>query len=289
MSDGPVMDEESQRQSIIERGFRSPSIELDCVQAARARHTDWTVLGDDTNVACQRLLHAALNGAAGHEVGSVYSVATRLFIRTASNFQGALILAERGMPVEAQSLARACFENAILIGSLKDFDQDTLTHLASEERSSALARLKILAALLDSADDTDAAYRAEVERGIATLDASPKHPAIGLKELSTRAGLLSMYLYFRQLSANSTHASVSSLHGHLWILDGQIEGLQIGPDLDRFPATVAMACMAVIAAGNFLASIISHFDCDGDLLALNARLSELGTRLPKSEVFVLAP
>lgn len=252
-------------------------------------HADWMALADDTNLVCQRLLHAALIGAAGHEVASVYSVATRLFIRTASHFQGALILAERGMPVEAQSLVRACYENAILIGSLKDFGQETLAHLAAEERSSALARLKILAALLDASEDADAAHRAAVEEGIVVMDGSPKHPAIGLKDLSTKAGLLPMYLYFRQLSANSAHASVSSLHSHFWILDGAVEGFQIGPDLDRFPATVAMACQAVISTGVFLSPVISYFDLDGDLVALNARLSELATGLPKSEIFVLAP
>jgi len=283
------MDEEAQRQSIIERGFRSEAIEVDCVDAARAVYSDWDALADDTNLACQQLLHAALKGAAGHEVSSVHSVATRLFIRTTSNFQGALILAERGMPVEAQSLVRACYENAILIGSLKDFGQETLDHLAAEDRNSALARLKILAALLDSSEDTDVSYRAEVEAGIIVIDASPKHTTIGLKALSTKAGLLSFYLYIRQLSANSAHASFSSLHTHFWILDGAVEGFQCGPDLDRFPATIAIACQAVISAGVLLSPVISHFELDGEFAALNARLSELMDGRPKSELFVLTP
>jgi hypothetical protein len=40
-------------------------------------------------------------------------VMLQFFVRATSNYQGAIILAERGMTVEARILARACLETAL--------------------------------------------------------------------------------------------------------------------------------------------------------------------------------
>jgi hypothetical protein len=46
-------------------------------------------------------------------------VATRLLLRTLSGFQAVVILAERGMGVDAQTLVRGLYENGLWLGFLR--------------------------------------------------------------------------------------------------------------------------------------------------------------------------
>ena len=120
------MTDEEQRNQIVERGFRSDAIEVDCVERARALEPEWLSLADDANRTCQAQLHKALATTAGKPVDSAYSFAVRLFIRTMSSFQAALALTERGLPYR-DSQEKAYSTDANIWGATHE--AKTLEHL----------------------------------------------------------------------------------------------------------------------------------------------------------------
>ncbi len=280
--------EEEQHLAISEEGFLAPCID-DCVGAARDRYADWFALTHDANRAAQILLQAAIGSLAGHPLASAYVVATRLFVRTLSNFQGAVLLAERGLPVEAQTLVRSCFEASLLIGALKDAKAEVLDHLDAGGRQGGLGRLKVLKTMVEAEGPDQAAYLAQVHAGMAALEATDQRKAISLKELADQTQLLAPYLNFRQLSSNAAHASFSSMHAQLSIEGGDVTGLVLGPDLDRLPATLALACQALIYAAVFLSPVVGEFSQDAMFVTLHERLARLCDTLPGTEVLVLVP
>jgi transposase-like protein len=64
-------------------------------------------------------------------------VAIALLMRTLSNFQGTILMAERGMVVEAGTLARCCFENAVFVGALRNEGDKFLAEVQMTDRYSA--------------------------------------------------------------------------------------------------------------------------------------------------------
>ncbi|HXJ92035.1 MAG TPA: DUF5677 domain-containing protein, partial [Terriglobia bacterium] len=69
------------------------------------------------NALGQRQMHRGVEKAGKLRSLDPVNISTRLFIRTMSNFQGSVLLAERGMVVEAQTLVRSCYENSFWIGA----------------------------------------------------------------------------------------------------------------------------------------------------------------------------
>lgn len=81
----------------------------------------WFALAEDINRTAQATLTTY---QIGPEISAQHLFGLLLLIRTLSNFQGGLLMAERGMVVEARTLFRCCFENAFWLGALlKDGDK----------------------------------------------------------------------------------------------------------------------------------------------------------------------
>ena len=93
-----------------EVGFLSPETQATIAQC-RQQSAIWFALAEDVNRSAQATM-------ANYQIGPDGNISTQhlfgllLLIRSLSNFQGSLMMAERGMVVEARTLFRSCFENA---------------------------------------------------------------------------------------------------------------------------------------------------------------------------------
>jgi hypothetical protein len=84
------------------------------VATTRAQFKDWFDLVDTFNREAMKILFAIEPSPSSNR-----ELATSLLYRRAlQSFQGAVLLAERGMIADARSLVRSCSETAIAIGCL---------------------------------------------------------------------------------------------------------------------------------------------------------------------------
>jgi len=115
-----------------EVGFLSPEIKP-IIADLRKLHATWFVFAEDVNRTGQRILEGfqPSGSAAVRDV-----VAIALLMRTLSNFQGTVLMAERGMVVEAGALARCCFENAVFVGALRNEGDKFLAEVQMTNRYS---------------------------------------------------------------------------------------------------------------------------------------------------------
>lgn len=95
--------------TIDDQGFLSPEI-TSWVEKHRAENIAWFLLAESLN----RIAHRQLGLLKIPADNNQLFVASLLFMRGLSNFQGAILLSERGMTQEARTITRSCFENIFL-------------------------------------------------------------------------------------------------------------------------------------------------------------------------------
>jgi hypothetical protein len=79
----------------------------------------------------------------GNGLADVKALTSMLFFRALSNFQGCIVLADRGLIVEARTLARSCGESALSMFGAK-FDPDHWKALMDDEVKSRRSRARLL-------------------------------------------------------------------------------------------------------------------------------------------------
>ena len=96
-----------------DEGFRSPDL-ASWIATTRSRFEDWFDLVDSFNQEAMKILLAIKPSQSENQ----QLVASLLYRRALQSFQGAVLMAERGMIVDALTLVRSCAETAIAIGSV---------------------------------------------------------------------------------------------------------------------------------------------------------------------------
>ena len=240
-----------------ELGFLSPEIGK-TIEACRSQHAIWFKLAEDINRSCQAMLGE-------FQIGPGEIVATRLFallflIRTLSNFQGAILTAERGMDVEARTLARCCFENLFCVATLRNEGDKFISEMDSgakaAEKSKARWILQEPARLEFSGPNAAQKLQAHVE----AMDKKwGKLTTLEWKALSERGGVGDSYLFYKLLSGDAAHPSFASLERYIKSGPGGVlKGVQLGPELAAIGDTLNYACNAVIMVGLAVAEVLGN-------------------------------
>ncbi len=162
------------------------------------------------------------------------------FARALSSFQGALLLAERGMTVEALTLARSCLESAFFLGATA-----ADTGFAERLVSSDAAHKKKVARWLTSPEAAVtelAPEQIDKLRGfLANLkDAATPAAPLPIKQAADAAQLSDIYeTVYRDLSDRAAHPSLNSLLRHIEVDDhGNAVALRFGPETNDLPETI---------------------------------------------------
>jgi hypothetical protein len=266
---------DKQTESILKYGFRSPVVENECPRVARKDHQAWFHLAEDLNVFGQWLLQEGIARAPGKEIAGPFAFATRLFIRTMSNFQGALILAERGLAGEGLTCVRAIHENTILLAGLKSFPEETLQHLRADDHKNGQQRLKLFAKLVIYYEG-DESILSEAQARLAEFEIEKPDGHSDLRKIAENSETTVIYLLFRHLSATAAHASFASLNHHDWIEEGEFKGFSVGPNMDRYPAVVSFASHALLIAISYGIDLLTGEEGHPELQSLYERVHALG-------------
>lgn len=259
---------------IDEQGFLSPQI-AEFVQKHRAQNQGWFEVAKDLNRVAQRQLLSF--SVSDHDQSALIS--TLLFMRGVSNFQGAIILAERGMFSEARILTRSCFEAVFYLVAI-DKDPAILDLLVDDDvarrRKTARASLKVPSGL---ASDEIEILRRELEE---------KTPAaeLSLERVANIAGLSKQYdVFYRSLSNFSAHPTMTALFDHLQADEhGLATGLRWGPDGSGVESTLMAACTACVQliawGGDILKSAEMNEEWSRCWDAYQRMIGNMGKRAP---------
>ena len=220
--------------SLRDEGFLSPAI-ADFVPTLRAMQAPWFDLIGRINrhgQAVMNNLEALCNGRSTHDP---ISLATRLLMRSLSAFQGAVLLAERGLATDAEALARGVYENAFWLGYLQAEPQAAVAALIADELRSQKSRDRALLKDLDRAQtprpDLQAMLTARIAKADSELKGAPKK--LDIEKLAEKGDVDAVYFAYKMLSSGAAHASLHSLAKHLNVdADGELSGHVTGPDVD---------------------------------------------------------
>jgi hypothetical protein len=223
-------------------GFLSADIST-WIEKHRQENREWFKLASDLNrVAHQQLALLKISS----EDNTAFAAAL-LFIRGLSNFQGAILTAERGMTVETGTLARSCFETVFYLGALSKSPEFTETLIADD----ADRRGKIARFLVGLPEDSglEPEHLEKLNRFLAGLEESDiVAKSVAIFDAAARAGLKDIYdVFYRGLSNDSAHPSITALNRHVESNHaGLVTGLKWGPDVNDVRYMLSAACIACV-------------------------------------------
>jgi len=258
-------------------GFLSPDMQP-IIADMRKIHATWFVFAEDVNRTGQRILRE-FQPSGTVTVRNVVGIA--LLMRTLSNFQGAILMAERGMAAEAGTLARCCFENAFFLGALRKEGDKFLAEMQMADRYSVKAMARWLVRVPDRLG-----YAARgVKQGLEALINEIKQQIPGVerdkfKALADRAGLADAYVYYAVLSREAAHPSAQSLDRYFirgrgaTPLQGMLWGAYAGGP-DEIGLTLNMACLAMLEVCETTCDILANTGALREIKAHRSVLDKL--------------
>jgi hypothetical protein len=193
-----------------------------------------------------------------------------MFARCIAQFQGAIILAEHGLPIESMLLTRALYETNFVLG--------------------ALANKKVTPEELVDGDFGNRKKMGNVLLPISKKESSPEQHAklaafiaenaetkpLSLEEMARRAGMQLVYDgIYRHLSHFAAHPSVTAASGYFVELPGSRGHVAFQPLTSDTPKAIIAACSGImIACSAFEKAAKTNLEIN----------TEIKTRLDREEV-----
>ena len=221
-----------------EQGFLSPAI-AGWTEEAKEKHKSWFDLASEVN----RESMAVNDLVTPDPRNNKQLLGKLLYLRTLQTFQGAILLAERGMIAEAGTLVRSCAESAIALGGAAHIDD-----FHERMQSAHDKHRKALVPYLES--DQMAKQLTEEQKHVASQAKSSlkgKTPQrMNWQNVARETGMEYFYnLVYRPLSGDSAHVTMLALDRHL-----EEGGAKIvfGPTDRDLPDTLSKAICALLQA-----------------------------------------
>ena len=230
--------------SIREDGLLSPWI--DCfVPHYREHNKVWMDYAHELNKVGQQIWNSSGDVVVGKSTHDPVAICFRMLIRALSNFQGAVILAERGMTAEADSLTRGLYETAFWMGYFNEDSAEAVKSFVADERQSQVGFTKVLRKEIVRKGGQNIPEMKKIDESVENLKNNGARMQ-KIDELAEKSGFLDHYPDYRLLSARSAHTSLHSLHQYIKkASDGSIEGYVMGPDGDNIGRSINASCQAL--------------------------------------------
>lgn len=189
-------------------GFLGSELDSACEAIVEA-NADWFSLAKNTNLLTMRIVQAALDKV--HATSwSAEAIAVRLLLRAAGVYQGALLMAQRGMHVEGRIMARSLLEVSFSVGALTSVQEKYIQMLKDDHLKSRRNRFQTLQ---NQGHAKSPAERKALQEAIESLSKSLE--LISPKILASMSPLEFQYYAYQCLSDESSHVSASSLEHHV--------------------------------------------------------------------------
>lgn len=256
---------------VVEQEFEARGFLADCVSESvtfiRSESAEWFALADEISDALQRTAMQAKQSIKGSSLDPKV-IATLLLMRTCGNFQGAILLLERGLLPEAKTLIRSCVEASFCLAALHDSPDEFVELLRADDDASRRAQANFILTRSEF-DSTTPEARDRLQK---IVDSIPKSKNMGIFKLAEMGPYLRQYLYYKVLSHDAAHVSARSLHRHMNVGEkgwyGFVWGQGSKSEVDE---TLDLGCAMVLGVGVAFTNIV-------DDLANNAAFEKLSAR-----------
>lgn len=232
-----------------QHGFLASDLVI-AVGETRRKFATWFALLDDLNAQAMKMLWAFKPKVDDER----HLVGTLLFCRAVQAYQGAILMAERGMIAEARTLIRNCAESAFALGAIaldRSFLEEMIDgHFKHTQKLTQiyLTEPELFARLSSQNVLTLQQHLAEIKAEYP--EQSPKK--INWQSISKRVGMTVLYnTVYRDTSADAAHVTLDALNRHLIADDdANIKSLKFGPDEVDLESTLSIAISALLHAMN---------------------------------------
>lgn len=173
-------------------------------------------------------------------------VAIQIVPRALSSFQGAIILAERGMNTESLTLVRSIYECGFWIGYLHESPSAARDDFFADTIKNEIKVREIVKVLPFIEAEPAASYAIEVEQLKIEAKKYSKRPP-DIKTVAENSGFGDRYAEYRRLCGMAAHTSLTSIMQYIsFEQDGTFKGHVIGPNENEVPNTLGFASGAMM-------------------------------------------
>jgi hypothetical protein len=228
-----------------ERGFLSKDVES-WIKKHRAINHEWFELAEDINFFSNKNLY----GLSMPKRSAKHLLVITAYLRCLSQYQGAILLVERGMIYEAATLARGLVESIFVLCAAANSSEFAIQYIDSYKfRNYDLVR-KMLFASEEIRKTIEATKtKEELDRKLQKLKAK------GIKnftiaEIAEKANLVELYrTSYSFLSLMAAHPSPNSLDKYFEVdSDGETVSLLYGPDVKGIDKILSVVIESTIIA-----------------------------------------
>jgi Family of unknown function (DUF5677) len=194
------------------------------------------------------------------------------FVRTHHTFQGALILAERGMVPGGRIELRAGVESAISLHALANNDPGFVDQMIEAHHFNQRRLARVVLGNPDYVATYSAKEVAEMHAAIADADAMEARAGRKLRDINwadvaTKHCPDLYHLLYRSLSSDGTHATVNSLNRFV-VADPttmEITAFKVAPDTAGLVEALSAACLLFIWAAEPFAVAIDRPEVSAEI------------------------
>lgn len=241
----PDIDDSVVEADMIAHGFLSPVLEQHRSIITDA-HPDWFDLARRFNRMAMTVWLDHPITPEGLAINTKEPLTVRLMARAISGYEGAIILLERGMTVEAGTLIRSIYETGFWISYILKNEVEAVKFFTLDDLRSKEGRFKAYEKLFSTDEQKLAEVRATLVQVRSQLRGQPKSPSI--EAIATMGGVENHFANYKVLCGSSAHASITSTGHYLEFYDDDTAGHVIGPDIAGTGRMVAFAIHALIVA-----------------------------------------
>lgn len=253
--------------SFLEAGFLSDQLIAD-IPSFRKKYADWFALIEDVSACLQKTAVKASYTVEGSPF-EPHPLGLLVLHRVNSLIQGAIIMLERGMVVEAKTLTRSLLECAFVLAGLLERPEEVRAMLISDEDAAMKGQANVI---LKSGAASDAKALEDRIKEFGNVRCLP------IGELAGLGLLKSLYLQYRVLSNDAVHPSGKSLRRHMNVAaDGKSwGGYKFGPgNDDEIAETAYLIFLIGVPVGLAFQQMISdkeNNDRMGEIINKNDKL-----------------
>jgi hypothetical protein len=218
----------------------------------RETRPDWFSLIDDLNQEAMRIcstLHPS-------ETDNRQLLAVMIYYRALQSFQGAVMLATRGMPADALTLVRGCAESAIALGGVALDSAFTESLIDSQNKHIKALANRLLNSKTICPGLTD--EQKNQSQAVANQFNGVTLQGVNWDTLATNVGMSDLYnTVYRSTSGDAAHVTLLALDRHFRITaEGKFEKLVFQPDDRDVTQVLSMAICSLLHAMEKLNQVV---------------------------------
>lgn len=270
------MTDDEIKDAIIAQGMLSPVIDgfAPFIEETHAGWFDFTTRIND--FASPKWVDHSLDGK-GESIGTAINIAIPLMARCLDAFAASVILAKRGMTIEAGTMARSIYEAGFWIGYLHKDAIRAGQDFWTDELKGAKGREEQLVKVYADEPERASMHRKESDKIKAALVGRDK-PSI--ETVAIRAGYSMHFAFYKSLCGIAAHPTVTSIQHYLTEAAPGVFVPQIGVDEKNVGKMLGYASHGFLMALHAFLQITEDPDPKYDplLIELNRRMGDEATR-----------